>query len=178
MSDRDFDSFQNYFSSKSDEVFEDLARFNSFFAEDSTQNKNNIPKSMETTSQLNNTSIFNIEKGLDSKKKDKSKKRSSNKKKDIIVNGPEVKKMKANCSHYNENFLECKVYKGSKEKNHKFFNQLGSEYNNHFKEMIKYKEMPKFTRYHKRNFGLAVWFFEDNLPKIYNWLVSSESFSF
>lgn len=83
--------------------------------------------------------------------------------------GPEFEKLNK-YMHYKQPYEKCHAYLALGKPNKLFFNKLGEEYNKDFKLFILSKMLPKFTRNHKRNFGLAVWFFEDLFPFIYPWL--------
>lgn len=97
----------------------------------------------------------------------------NNKKKSIhrtnYGNGPEIRKLKK-FRHYKEPFENCSVYIALGRPSKDFFTNLGAEYNKHFELYIITGKLPKFRRDHKRNFGLAVWFFEDIFHFIYPWL--------
>lgn len=83
--------------------------------------------------------------------------------------GPEIEKLKK-FRHYKEPFENCAVYIALGRPAKNFFTKLGAEYNKQFELYIITGKLPKFRRDHKRNFGLAVWFFEDIYQFIYPWL--------
>lgn len=83
--------------------------------------------------------------------------------------GPEFEKLKK-MPHYRQPYVNCPVYHALGRPSKDFMNKLGDEYNKFFHIYILSRKMPKFNRNHKRNLGLAVWFFEDIFPMIYPWL--------
>lgn len=92
-------------------------------------------------------------------------------------NGPEVRNMKIKYPHYKEPYDKCKIYIGFKMPSISFLKELGKDYNISFSQSIKNKIMPKFKRDHTRNYGLAIWFFEDIIHIIEPWLISAKNFN-
>lgn len=183
MSDQDFGSVQDlFFYDTGDDVFEQERNsiMNCQVQDGRKKNfaniENNLTFGEQNYQYISEISQSNIQRDLNSiaisttlnQRKKKMTRRHGE--------GPEVEKMIKKYQHFRESFDNCKIYNGFKRPEKQFFVNLGLEYNLFFKEMIKRKKMPKFKRDHQRNMGLAIWFFEDNLPIIYNWLVSTQNF--
>lgn len=88
-------------------------------------------------------------------------------------NGPESEYLKKNFPHYKEPYSNCDVFIRLGKPNKKSMISLGEQYNDKFKKEIKSNLLPEFSRYHKRNYGIAVWFFQDIFNYIFPWLRES-----
>lgn len=89
--------------------------------------------------------------------------------KQIYGKGFEHQRLKA-LAHYNEPFDHLEIYELLGRPNKARINEIGEEYNIRFRKEIKTKEYPKFTRNHRRNKSLGVWFFNDCDSEVKSWL--------
>ena len=86
--------------------------------------------------------------------------------------GKEANYLKQKFSYYGVPYKHCELYRRLIKTDKKFILEIGEEYNKHFSESIKSKAIPKFKRAHRRNVGLAIWLFQDNIKFVFPWLQS------
>lgn len=93
---------------------------------------------------------------------------------------PEIDLIKKKSIFYKVDYANCLINKGFGNPTRDFIKDLGKDYNIHFNNEIKEKELPKFERVHYRNKGVGIWFFEmllTNKPQfILPWLTQNHNF--
>lgn len=93
-------------------------------------------------------------------------------KKEIYRKGSEHQKL-SKLPHFNEPYDDLEIFKILGRPDKSRINEIGENYNDHFRKEIKDGLYPKFGRDQKRNKALAVWFFEDCKTHIISWLKES-----